>query len=202
MKFITIVGLLAALITPSAMAGLVRLDIENLTCYDWETGEPSVGGSISFFIDETIADSDALPERGRYDGAIKGGQFNNFLTGEVYSFDLDALNYLDLESFADMYTGIAVRGSFKNQWGHSFLFDLWMEASYKPDDYLHNLKSSVSVWNNSVLFNLLSPVEYFEGFGATNVSFKPVNKVPESGSWALVLASAMLLVWRRLIRLT
>lgn len=200
MKFITILGLVAALMAPSAMAGLLRLDVENLTCFDWDTGEPSLGGSISFYIDETIVDSDALPGRGRYNGAIKGGHFSNFLNGEIYSFDLDALNYLDLESFEDMYTGIALRGSFKNQWGQSFLFDLWMEASYKPDDYLHTLKSSVSVWNNSVFFNLLAPVDYFEGFGATNVSFKPVSQVPESGVWSLMLIGAFLLAWQRLFR--
>jgi hypothetical protein len=195
-------GLMAALLAPSAMAGLMRLDVENLTCYDWDTGEPSLGGSISFFIDETIADSDVLPDRGRYNGAIKNAQFHNFLNGESYSLDVDALNYLDLQSYEDMYTGIALRGSFKNKWGQSFLFDLWMEAAYKPDDYLHTLKSSVSVWNNSVLFNLLAPVDYFEGFGATNVSFKPVSQVPESGIWSLMMVGALLLAWQRLLRST
>lgn len=200
MKLITLLGLWVALMAPSAMAGLIRLDVENLTRYDWQTGDPAVGGSVSFFIDESVADSNAQADRGRYQGAIKGGQFTNFITGETYSFDVDAANYMDIESVADMFTGIALRGSFKNQSGQSFLFDLWMEATYKPDDYLHNLESSVSVWNNSVLFNLLEPMDSFEGFGASNVSFKPVNHVPESGSWGLVLVSAIVLGWRRLLR--
>lgn len=197
MRFITIVGLIVALAAPSAMAGLVRLDIDNLTFYDWDTGEPEPGGSISFFIDESVADSNALPERGRYNGAIAGGQFNNYRTGETYLFDLDTQNYLDVESVADMYTGIALRGSFKNQLGHSFLFDLWMEASFKPDDHLHTLKSAVDVWENSVVFSLLEPVNYFEGYGSTKVSFTPINNVPEPSLWALLLSGLFILGWRR-----
>lgn len=198
MKFMTILGLIVLLAAPSAMAGLVRLELDNLTFYDWDTGEPELGGSISFLIDETVADSDAHPERGRYNSAIKGGQFNNFRTGETFLFDLNAENYLDVESVADMYTGIALRGSFQNQWGHSFLFDLWMEASFKPDDHLHTLKSAVNVWKNSVVFNFFQPMDHFEAYGASHVSFKPVNEVPESDAWALLLAGLLVISWRRL----
>lgn len=197
MKFITIVGLIVALAAPSAMAGLVRLDVDNLTYYDWETGDSVFGGSIHFIIDETVADSNVHPERGRYNEAIKGGYFNNFLTGEIYSFDLDSKNYLDVESVSDLYTGITLRGAFKNQSGNSFLFDLWMEASFKPDDHLHTLKSAVDVWENSVLFNFLGPVVYFEGYGSTNVSFTPISSVPEPGEWTLLLTGLFVLGWRR-----
>lgn len=197
MKFITIVGLIVALAAPSAMAGLVRLDVDNLTFYDWDTGEPEPGGSLSFYIDEAVADSNAHPERGRYNGAIKGGQFNNSRTGEIYLFDLDSQNYLDVESVVDFYTGITLRGAFKNQLGHSFLFDLWMEASYKPDDHLHTLKSAVDVWENSVLFNLFEPMDHFEGYGSTKVSFTSINNVPEPGVSVLLLAGLLMLGWRR-----
>lgn len=197
MKFITLVGLLAVMVVPSAVGGVVRLDVDSLICYDWDSGAPLLGGRASFLIDESIADSDALPQRGRYSSALKWGMFHNYLSGESYLLDMDSENYLDIESVSDMYTGIMLRGAFKNKLGHSVLFDLEMEASYKPDDHLHTLKSSVQIWSNTVLFNLLAPMDYFESYGASHVNFKSVNSVPESTSWTILLAGFLMLAWRR-----
>jgi hypothetical protein len=196
MRAIAIIGLLFCLMVPSAFAGLVRLDIDDLECMDWDAGAIGLGGNLSFLIDESAADSNAHTGLGFYQGAIAGGHFWNARTGKSYSLDLVAQNHVQVETDSELYTGISLRGYFKDDQGNSRLFDLWMEATYKADDYLHTLKSEVSVWENTVIFNLFEPQDHFEGATPRNVKFSPVSQVPEPASWLLLLMGVGALVLR------
>lgn len=196
MRTIGIIGLLFCMLVPPAFAGLVRLDIDELECIDWNTGAINNGSSLSFLINETILDSNSDGGRGLYHGAITGGHFWNALTGKTYSLDILALNHVEVEIDSEFYTGIALRGSFNDGQGNSRLFDLWMEASYKADDYLHNLKSHVSVWSNTVIFNLFEPQNHFEGTVPRTIKFSPVVQVPEPAPWLLLFIGVTASVMR------
>jgi hypothetical protein len=196
MRVIAIIGLLFCLMVPSAFAGLVRLDIDDLECIDWDTGSIGLGGNLSFLIDESVADSNTHTGLGFYQGALAGGHFWNARTGKSYSLDLVAQNHVQVKTDSVFYTGIELRGSFKDDQGNSRFFDLWMEASYKADDYLHNLKSNVIVWENTVIFNLFEPQDHFEGTAPRTVKFSPVSRVPEPAPWLLLLMGVGALVLR------
>lgn len=187
MRAVGVIGLLFCLWVPPVFAGLVRLDVEDLECVDWDTGDVYLGGSLSFLINESTLDTNAHTGLGFYQGALTGGHFYNALNGKTYQLDLFAVNHVQVEIGTEMYTGITLRGSFSDEEGNSRLFDLWMEATYKTDDYLHNLKTHVSIMTNTVIFNLFEPSDHFEGLGSRSVRFSPVVTVFEPASWLLLL---------------
>lgn len=193
MQFIKIFGVLFFLASPATMAGLVSVDIDELKYVDWDDNT-QVGGDLQLLFDETVADSNADPELGRYQNAIKGGQFWNARDGKTYWLDVAAHNYVQVEMVSDMFTGITLRGYLKDEWGNSRLFDLWMEANFKADDYLHTLKSHINVWENSVIFNLFEPQNHFEGIAPTKVAF---NVIPEPSVLLLFLSGLLGLCLRR-----
>lgn len=194
MQFIKILSVLFLLNASVAMAGLVSLDVDDLVYVDEDTGSTQLGGRLQFLFDESVADSNASTDIGRYHNAIKGGQFWNFRNGKNYYIDLAEQNHVQVEMVSDMYTGITLRGYFKDDEGNSRLFDLWMEANFKADDYLHTLKSHVNVWENSVIFNLFEPQDHFEGFSPVRVAF---NAVPESAALLLFISGLLGLGLRR-----
>lgn len=193
MRFITILGILFFTISPAVTAGLVSLEIDELQHVDWDTGSTQVGGNLQLLFDDSVADSNANPELGRYQNAIKGGHFWSARDAKTYTFDIAAHNYVQVETVGDMFTGITLRGYLNDEWGNSRLFDLWMEANFKADDYLHNLKSQVNVWENSVIFNLFEPANHFEGITPRNVVF---NTVPAPASGLLLLTGLLALALR------
>ncbi|AQT61523.1 PEP-CTERM sorting domain-containing protein [Cellvibrio sp. PSBB023] len=197
MKLISVVSLLLLLMAPSAMAGLVSLDINKLTTYDWAADEAVVGGNLSFLIDEAVADTDIAPNQGRYYDAIKGGTFKNFQTGETYLFDLDTQNCIDILTFDSLYSDVNLKGYLKNEHGKSVFFEIGMRFVSKADDYLHSLKNNPKVLGSSVLFNLFEEWDHFQGYDPENVSVKPINEVSEPAPLFLLLIGVGTLALRK-----
>jgi hypothetical protein len=196
MRVLVTIGLLLSLISPLSFAGMVRLDIEGMEYYDWATETYGYGGHLSFLIDETIADSEVRDDIGYYRNALSGGYFWNAVTYKNYYLDPNAQNHIQVEIYPDLLTGIAFRGAFLDEKGNSLRFDLWMQATLKLDDYLDNLKSHVSVWENTVIFNLFEPFDHFQGATPKLVKFTSIVEVPDPASGTLFILGASILFWR------
>ncbi len=196
MKIINAVSVMVMLWVPSAMAGLISFDMENLTTYDWAADEAVSGGRLSFLIDETVSDMDAAPDQGRYYDAIKSGMFKNFQTGETYLFDVDFQNCVDIQVIDSFSAGINMHGYLKNEHGKSIFFELGMIANFKADDYLYTLNNNVQVVENSVLFNLFEEWDHFQGYSPDSASFNAVSYVAAPAPWFLFLMGLAGLVLR------
>jgi len=193
MRVVRNIFLSLMLISPTAMAGLISLDVDNFI-YPPHGAEVFMsgsdrGGKLSLIIDDATLDANSDGERGRYNDAIKGGSFWNERSGRQYWVDLTASNYIDVNLVGDLYTGIGLRGKFYDALGESFWFDLWMEGSLKSDDRLDNVMSHVKIWENSIVFNMFGGGDdYFEGHSPEFVKFNTITKnLPESSTFLLLL---------------